>query len=76
MVRYSLVYFSRPEHDVKMERVRGGLVDEVVRERGGEEETGAESTREWLKRRHQGRKVQFFKGKESWEGAMGTEARL
>jgi isopenicillin N synthase-like dioxygenase len=72
MVRYSLVYFSRPEYDVRMERVKGGLVDEVP---GGEEEVG-ESTREWLKRRHQGRKVQFFKGSESWEGAKGTEARL
>jgi isopenicillin N synthase-like dioxygenase len=73
-VRYSLVYFSRPEHEVKMQRVRGGLVDEVAS--GQEDVDAAESTREWLKRRHQGRKVQFFKGAESWEGAMGTEARL
>ncbi|KAJ4286749.1 hypothetical protein N0V90_013001 [Kalmusia sp. IMI 367209] len=72
MVRYSLVYFSRPEYDVKMKRVEGGFVDEV----GGDDEVEMETTREWLKRRHQGRKVQFFKGAESWEGAMGTEARL
>lgn len=73
-VRYSLVYFSRPEHEVKMQRVRGGLVDEVIGD--SEDQDSAESTKEWLKRRHQGRKVQFFKGAESWEGAMGTEARL
>jgi isopenicillin N synthase-like dioxygenase len=71
LVRYSLVYFSRPEYDVKMKRVEGGLVDQVAKD--GEPE--GESTREWLKRRHQGRKVQFFKGAESWEGAMGTEAK-
>ncbi|KAL1613237.1 hypothetical protein SLS60_001469 [Paraconiothyrium brasiliense] len=71
LVRYSLVYFSRPEYDVKMKRVEGGLVDRVATD--GEME--GESTREWLKRRHQGRKVQFFKGAESWEGAMGTEAK-
>ncbi|KAF2679915.1 Clavaminate synthase-like protein [Lentithecium fluviatile CBS 122367] len=74
LVRYSLVYFSRPEYEVKMKRVEGGLVDEVPRGEGGNED--GESTREWLMRRHQGRKVQFFKGAESWEGAMGTEARL
>lgn len=74
LVRYSLVYFSRPEYEVRMERVKGGLVDDVA---GDDEEEGAgESTREWLKRRHQGRKVHFFKGAESWEGAKGTEARL
>lgn len=54
-----------------MKRVEGGLVDEVARDG----ETESESTRDWLKRRHQGRKVQFFKGAESWEGAMGTEAK-
>ncbi|KAJ4358710.1 uncharacterized protein N0V89_003294 [Didymosphaeria variabile] len=71
LVRYSLVYFSRPEYDVKMKRIEGGLVGRVAND--GEVED--ESTREWLKRRHQGRKVQFFKGAESWEGAMGTEAK-
>ena len=30
MVRYSLVYFSRPEHHVKMHRLQGGLIDEMV----------------------------------------------
>jgi isopenicillin N synthase-like dioxygenase len=71
LVRYSLVYFSRPEYDVKMKRIEGGLIDQVTKD----EELEGESTREWLKRRHQGRKIQFFKGTESWEGAMGTEAK-
>lgn len=73
MVRHSLVYFSRPEYDVEMRRLEGGLVDQMA---GDTEEVEGESTREWLRRRHQGRKVHFFKGAESWEGAMGTEARL
>jgi hypothetical protein len=33
----------------------------------------ARSAEEWLKRRHMGRKMQYFKGEESWEGAEGTE---
>lgn len=69
LVRYSVVYFSRPEYDVSMKRVEGGLIDLVAKD----DEMEVESTREWLRRRHQGRKVQFFKGEESWEGAMGTE---
>ncbi|PSN70326.1 oxidoreductase [Corynespora cassiicola Philippines] len=72
LVRYSLVYFSRPEYEVKMQRMQGGLVDQVMRK---EEET-PECTRDWLKRRHQGRKVQFFKDEATWEHAMGTEVRL
>jgi hypothetical protein len=94
MVRYSLVYFSRPEHTVRMQRVRGGLVDEHVKRQGqgkeeskevkegkgekekeedGEEDVDVETTEQWLKRRHQGRKIQFFKGNESWQKAIGTE---
>ncbi|KAF2643106.1 Clavaminate synthase-like protein [Massarina eburnea CBS 473.64] len=53
MVRYSLVFFQRPEYDVKMRRLEGGLVDGVPKDDG---EVDGESTREWLKRRHQGRK--------------------
>jgi isopenicillin N synthase-like dioxygenase len=71
-IRRSLVYFSRPEHDVVLTRLRGGLVDELGH---GEVEDGGVSAREWLARRHIGRKVQFFQGEESWEGSMGTEAR-
>jgi isopenicillin N synthase-like dioxygenase len=71
-IRRSLVYFSRPEHDVVLTWLRGGLVDELGH---GEVEDGGVSAREWLARRHIGRKVQFFQGEESWEGSMGTEAR-
>jgi len=70
MERYSLVYFCRPEHAVVMRRLKGTQIAE-----GGEDDEGV-STQEWLKRRHLGRKVQYFKGEESWEGAKGTEARL
>ncbi|KAF2097990.1 Clavaminate synthase-like protein [Rhizodiscina lignyota] len=74
LVRYSLVYFCRPEHDIKLGRLKGGDIDLVE---GSAEEADGESAQEWLKRRHLGRKVQFFKGSESWEGAKGTEgARL
>jgi len=72
-VRYSLVYFCRPEHDVKLGRLEGGDVANQPRQEGDEK---VEIASEWLKRRHLGRKLEFFKGKESWEGAMGTEARL
>jgi isopenicillin N synthase-like dioxygenase len=71
-VRRSLVYFSRPEHNVVLTRLRGGLVDELGD--GAVEEEGV-SAREWLVRRHIGRKIEYFEGKESWEGSMGTEAR-
>jgi isopenicillin N synthase-like dioxygenase len=69
LVQYSLVYFCRPEHDVKLRRLRGREIDRVA----GFEEGEGESSREWLSRRHLGRKMQFFKGEESWEGAKGTE---
>ena len=70
LVRYSLVYFCRPEHDVVLKRLKGGDVDAVTSQKDDGEGVIAE---EWLKRRHMGRKVQYFKGKESWEGAKGTE---
>jgi isopenicillin N synthase-like dioxygenase len=70
--RYSLVYFSRPEHEVVLRRFKGGLVD--VEGEGEIEEEGV-NMKDWLARRHIGRKIEFFKGPESWEGAKGTEAR-
>jgi isopenicillin N synthase-like dioxygenase len=71
-IRRSLVYFLRPEHDVVLKRLKGGLVDELG---DGEMEEEDVSTREWLARRHIGRKIEFFEGEKSWEGSMGTEAR-
>ncbi|KAL1983801.1 hypothetical protein VTN96DRAFT_9887 [Rasamsonia emersonii] len=71
--RYSLVYFSRPEHEVVMKRLPGGLIDEQgVTSPDGETE---EKTRDWMLRRHLGRKIEYFTGPESWQNAMGTEKR-
>jgi len=69
--RQSLVYFLRPEHEVVLSRLRGGLVEEF-----GVGEYEGVSSREWLERRHIGRKVEFFKGLESWESLKGTEGRV
>lgn len=71
--RYSLVYFSRPEHDVILRRLKGGLIDEQ-RMSGSEDEEGVKS-KDWLLRRAMGRKIEFFKGPESWANAKGTEGR-
>ena len=72
-VRYSLVYFCRPGHDVKLGRLQGGDIDLQPQ---NDEKDVPEKASEWLRRRHLGRKIEYFQGKESWENAMGTEARL
>ena len=68
LARYSLVYFCRPENDVKLARLSGGDVDKlaVAKLEEMEDETAAE----WLHRRHMGRKVQW----ENWESSKGTDA--
>ena len=68
MVRYSLVYFCRPENGVKLTRLRGGDIDTLGAADG--EDMEGESAAEWLHRRHMGRKVQW----ENWEGSKGTDA--
>ncbi|RFU30437.1 hypothetical protein B7463_g5924, partial [Scytalidium lignicola] len=73
-VRHSLVYFSRPEHDVMLKMLEGGLIDELGVDDG--DAKGGVRSEDWLSRRHLGRKIEFFKGEESWEQAKGTEARL
>ncbi|TKA59820.1 hypothetical protein B0A49_12721 [Cryomyces minteri] len=70
-VRYSLVYFCRPEHEVRLRRLTGGLLGEKASGEDGDEE--ASTSREWIHRRHMGRKVKFFKGPETWENTKGTE---
>lgn len=70
--RYSLVYFSRPEHEVLMKRLRGGLIDKQAMT---EEEDAEVKTKDWMLRRHMGRKIEYFTGPESWNNAMGTEKR-
>jgi len=71
--RHSLVYFSRPEHDVILRKLEGGLIDEQGLSDGTNEESIC--AKDWLLRRAMGRKIEFFKGPESWENAKGTEAR-
>jgi isopenicillin N synthase-like dioxygenase len=66
--RYSLVYFCRPENDVKLARLRGGDIDALAGP--AEEAAEGESAAEWLHRRHMGRKVQW----ENWENSKGTDA--
>ena len=74
LVRHSLVYFCRPEHDVTLRRLKGGDIDLVE---GTADDDEGVTAQDWLKRRHMGRKTQFFKGRDSWEGTKGTEgARL
>lgn len=68
--RQSLVYFLRPEHDAVLSRLRGGLIDKL-----GEGEHEGSTAREWLERRHLGRKIEFYKGADSWESVTGTESR-
>jgi hypothetical protein len=56
-----------------LRRLEGGLIDEL----GVDDGNGNEGVRseEWLSRRHLGRKIEFFKGEETWEQAKGTEVR-
>jgi len=70
-VKYSLVYFSRPEFWVLLKRLEGSDVIPVTE---GEEEGEVVTSREWVKRRSLGRRV--AKGKPSdtvWEQTRGTE---
>lgn len=69
MGRQSLVYFLRPGNDVLLTRLRGGIIDEQ-----GQGEFENVTSKDWLDRRHIGRKVEFFKGLDSWESLKGTEA--
>ncbi|KZT53852.1 Clavaminate synthase-like protein [Calocera cornea HHB12733] len=67
--RYSLVYFSRPEDDVVMRRLQGGLVD--LQPVSTEPEEGYTS-KEWILRRGLGPKTAGFKP-ENWIKSRGTE---
>ena len=69
--RQALVYFLRPEHEVALARLKGGLIDKLGV--GGHEGV---TSREWLDRRHIGRRIEYYKGEESWDSLKGTEARI
>lgn len=70
-VRYSLVYFSRPEHDVLLRRLKGGILDEEGV--GGEDEGEGVTSKDWLARRHLSKKIGYYKGPEDWVKSRGTE---
>jgi isopenicillin N synthase-like dioxygenase len=68
--RQSLVYFLRPDHNVSLSRLHGGLIDEL-----GKGDYDGQTSREWLERRHLGRKIEFYKGADTWDSLKGTENR-
>ncbi|EJT97461.1 1-aminocyclopropane-1-carboxylate oxidase [Dacryopinax primogenitus] len=67
--RYSLVYFSRPEDDVVMRRLEGGLVEQQPKSDVVEPEY---TSKEWILRRGLGPKTSGFKP-ENWINSRGTE---
>jgi isopenicillin N synthase-like dioxygenase len=69
--RQALVCFLRPGHDIPLARLKGGMIDEL-----GEGGYEGVTSREWLDRRHIGRRIEFYTGKESWDGVKGTEERV
>ncbi|KZP01734.1 oxidoreductase [Calocera viscosa TUFC12733] len=71
VTRYSLVYFCRPENAVVMKALKGGILDQL--DTGAKDDVPGESSAEWMKRRHLGRKLEYFKGPETWDNARGTE---
>jgi len=63
-VRYSLVYFARPEDEVRLKALAGS--DVIGEEQGEEEEI---SSKEWILRRALGRR-----GVGEWDKSEGTES--
>lgn len=70
-VRYSLVYFSRPENDVPMKRLDGshGVIPGV----DGQGDEEAMSSKDWIIRRALGHRVALGKNGRDWQKAQGTE---
>jgi len=64
-VRYSLVYFARPENDILLKALEGSAVIGEGKEEEGEEEITA---KEWILRRALGRR-----GVGDWSKSNGTE---
>jgi len=69
-VRYSLVYFSRPEDEVIMGRLKGGIVDARPHKEG--EVTGLTS-KEWILKRGLANRATPDWTPEKWKLARGTE---
>lgn len=71
-VRYSLVYFSRPENNVPMRRLDGS--DGVIPGADGQDsEMEAVSSKDWIIRRALGHRVALGKSGQDWEKGLGTE---
>ena len=66
MTRYSVVYFARPEDEVLLRPLKES---EVIRERAGNDEEEAVSSKEWVLRRALGRIGVGYK----FEDTRGTE---
>lgn len=68
MVRYSLVYFSRPSDEVMLRPLEGSKVIDARKVEGKEEEGEVVSSKEWVLRRALGRR-----GVGDWGKSEGTE---
>ncbi|KZT53565.1 oxidoreductase [Calocera cornea HHB12733] len=68
-VRYSLVYFSRPEDEVKMGRLTGGLVDQQPATDEGE----PLNSRQWILKRGLANRATPDWTPEKWAASRGTE---
>ena len=66
--RYSLVYFSHPNDDVELKPVKGGMVDETVRQEQERRDEESITAAEWVFRRSLGdlRGVYTYKGGIEW----------
>ncbi|KAL9622567.1 MAG: hypothetical protein Q9160_003064 [Pyrenula sp. 1 TL-2023] len=70
-VRYSLVYFSRPENDVPMKRLNGS--NGAIPGSDGQEEEETVSSKDWILRRALGHRVALGKSGRDWDKGLGTE---
>lgn len=65
--RYSVVYFSRPEDQVLMKPLKGGVIPPST------EEFEDVTSEQWILNRVKHRIAYNFKGSESWEISLGTD---
>lgn len=65
--RYSVVYFSRPEDQVLMKPLKGGVIPPST------EEFEDVTSEQWILNRVKHRIASNFKGSESWEISLGTD---
>ena len=68
-VRYSLVYFSRPEDDVLLKRLEGS---DIIPELAEGEQEEVVLSKDWIIRRALGKRTAHY-SKEDWDKSQGTE---